>query len=387
MADAVAAAWFEERAHLTPVDAVGRLARHHTLPTEDRSPAVAEYLAARPPLPDWVDPALVRAGQRFFEQWGPQIGVALFVASLPSGYAGAKGAKVLYRTARLVTDPRRRVMETGQMLLHTMCEGGLDVGGAGWHDARRVRLMHAAVRHLVLTDPKEPWDVAELGVPANQEDLLGTLWTFSLTTLDVLRRSGVRFTRHEAEAYLHAWEVVGHLVGVGDDLVPLGLDDAEACFAAIRRRQYAASEEGGVLTSALIGLLRDMLPGRVLDGLPATAIRHYVGNEVADILGVPRAGWTHRLFAAGRILDEAEDAADDHAHAMRRVSEWMGKLLWRGFLAVEDRGHRAPFEMPDHLADGWGIRGLARREEVIDLRDAAASGAATSTSGRRRAGS
>src|SRR5688500_17432569 len=84
--DAVAAAWFAEQSHLTPGAAVGRLARHDALAPEDQSPTVTEYLAARPPLPDWVDAAKVRAGQQFFEQWGPQIWVALFVASLPCGY-------------------------------------------------------------------------------------------------------------------------------------------------------------------------------------------------------------------------------------------------------------------------------------------------------------
>jgi hypothetical protein len=266
-------------------------------------------------------------------------------------------------------------METGQMLLHTMCEGGLDVGAAGWQDARRVRLMHAAVRHLILTDEREPWDVDDLGIPANQEDLLGTLWTFSLTTLDVLQRSGVDFTPAEAEAYLHAWEVVGHLVGVADDLLPIGLDDAQACFDAIRERQYAESTEGKELTAALIGLLRDMLPGRVLDGLPATAVRHYVGDPVADMLDVPRPGWSHRLFAAGRLLDAGEDGAGDHASGMRRLSAWLGKHLWQAFLAVENRGERARFEMPDHLADGWGINAPVTRsaaQDVIDLRDAPA---------------
>jgi hypothetical protein len=358
-ADAVATAWFARPTSADPADAVRQLVRHDVLPDEDRVPEVHAYLTDRPPLPAWVDPDAVRAGQRFFEARGAQIGAGLFMASLPAGYAGAKGAKVLFRTARLVTDPRRRVVETGQMLLHAMSVGGLEVGAPGWVDARRVRLMHAAVRHLVATAPGSGelprWDAAAWGVPVNQEDLLGTLWTFSLTTLDVLRRLGERVPAADAEAYVHAWQVVGHLMGIDEALLPMGVDEARASFDAIRRRQYASSPEGRVLAEALVSLFTEMVPGHLLDGMVPTGIRHYLGDDVGDMLGVPPSNWTRRLFplVAG---EEAAHAVLEHAQDSGRMATWLGKLLWEAVLAVEGRGERAPFDMPDHLADRWGVR-------------------------------
>ena len=69
----------------------------------------------------------------------------------------------------------------------TAAAGALDAGGAGIRSAQKVRLMHDAVRHLIL---EHGWDPA-LGLPINQEDQLGTLLTFSAVILDGLRKLGL----------------------------------------------------------------------------------------------------------------------------------------------------------------------------------------------------
>jgi hypothetical protein len=92
----------------------------------------------------------IKRGQQLYDTWGVLITLCLFCASLPASYAAAKGVKVLYLTARLDTDARRRVMETGQFLIDVLAVGGLDdEQGKGRRTIQRVRLMHAAVRHLI----------------------------------------------------------------------------------------------------------------------------------------------------------------------------------------------------------------------------------------------
>jgi hypothetical protein len=112
---------------------------------------IRAYLVETLPLPDWADMGKIKRGQQLFETWGLEIACCLFCASLPSAYAAAKGVKVLYLTARLDTDARRRVMETGQFLIDVLTVGGLDdEHGKGRRTIQRVRLMHAAVRHLIM---------------------------------------------------------------------------------------------------------------------------------------------------------------------------------------------------------------------------------------------
>ena len=119
--------------------------------------------------------------------------------------------KVLYLTARLDTDARRRVMETGQFLIDVLTVGGLDdEHGKGRRTIQRVRLMHAAVRHLIMArnDQGAPpvcgnepplWH-KDWGTPINQEDLARTRLAFSYIVADSLPRLGVRLPATDVDA-------------------------------------------------------------------------------------------------------------------------------------------------------------------------------------------
>src|SRR5262249_3309155 len=157
------------------------------------------------------------------------------------------------------------------------------------NDIRRVRLMHAAIRYLVLNDPKVakttvpavfPSWCLPCGLPVNQEDLFGTLMTFTQTVFESLDRLGVPAPGASAASYCHRRCVVGHLLGLRADLLPLGLDDARAITAAIRRRQNAPSEDAQLLTSALVRALQTSVRLPVLRPLPPAMIRWLVGPEV-----------------------------------------------------------------------------------------------------------
>ena len=105
-ADAVLAAHAAERPDVAPRALVAEIGRHLVLPPERGSPAITAYLQQRPPLPGWADPALLRAGAGLFAEQGLEICTALLCASLPESYAGARGARVLCLTTRLVERPR-----------------------------------------------------------------------------------------------------------------------------------------------------------------------------------------------------------------------------------------------------------------------------------------
>src|SRR5689334_13621561 len=64
------------------------------------------FLDATYELPDWADRDLIHRGQQRFKDWGPQIILSLFCASLPSAYAAKRGVQVLAMTARLDTDTK-----------------------------------------------------------------------------------------------------------------------------------------------------------------------------------------------------------------------------------------------------------------------------------------
>ena len=320
-------------------------------------PDLGRYQADDTALPPWADVDLLSAGADFFAEWGLEIGMGLFCFSLPAGYAAERIAHVLDLTARLETDARRRIFETAQMVLDVTSPGALEPGARGYVSARRVRLMHAGVRQLIAGDPrisKTPtadghyW-CDEWGVPINQEHLIATVLAFGWAMLQVLDTFHVRYDPTGADAYLHLWNVVGHLMGVRDDLLPLSRADAPVIQALIEERNFAPSAAGQRMTKALIGVLDEAGPGLVLRGLPVAVMRELLGDRVADMAGVPRANWTRLLVNGARPVFARISTEEFYDRMLRRVTRQTTRVLMRGFIRIERGPGRPPFAIPTHL--------------------------------------
>jgi hypothetical protein len=261
--------------------------------------------------------------------------------------------QVLGLTARLVTDAKRRLNETAQFHLDVMEAQGLDVGGRGLSAVRHVRLMHAAVRWLIAHDARAEWNPA-WGLPINQEDLLETLLTFTEVVFEVFDKTGVDYEDADAEAYLHVWSYVGWLLGVHPDLLPLSREDTRALMPEVRRRQFAPSEAGAVLTAALLDQGRHVAPPG-LKGLPASTIRFYVGDPTADLLSVPPANWTRHLFGPLARATRLLSLERSRRPTLERLSSRMGLSMLELAVAADRGGARAPFSVPTDLAARWGV--------------------------------
>lgn len=341
------------------------LVRNDSPLPEDVPPSVARFYTDTG-LPPWADPALIEEGERVFRAWGPQISLALVCSSLPTGYSAPRIVRILDATARLETDALRRVFETAQLLFDVLDAGGLRPGGKGIRSAQRVRLMHAAVRHLIARQDqsiaeearianREPdllWPTA-WGKPINQEDLAGTLLTFTTVVLDGIGKLGVRLTPRQREAYLHLGRVMGHYMGILDEMLPLDEGDARALWAAQERRQlYHRTDAGDRMTAALLGAIGQLIPGRRFDFVSRGMVRYLGGGRAADAVGVRRLrGGGHALFVTvmrfERMFAREEST---HSRAFSLTSRYQRALL-NGLV-----NHRpANFQLPDHLQGRWGI--------------------------------
>ena len=153
--------------------------------------------------------------------------------------------------------------------------------GKGYITAKKVRFLHASMRYMlthpgsccpygdkedpktlseVLSQRQEPWDEDKFGSPINQEDLAYTLMTFGLVIPRGLARWGVPISSEQAEAFLHLWKVIGYIMGIDANLLPDNWQQAEELFTIIKKRQIGYSEDGVILTEALMGFLGDYLP-------------------------------------------------------------------------------------------------------------------------------
>jgi len=341
-------------------DLMHTLVRVDQLPPEQLPPELREYLEQSLPLPEWADTAKIKQGQQIFEEWGFLIILCLFCASLPASYAAANGVKVLHTTARLVTDARRRVMETGQFLMDVLAVGGLDDESKGRRAIQKVRLMHAAVRHLIeARNERTPgmWH-SEWGRPINQEDLAGSLLTFSYVVAQPLPRLGVHLSADQVEAYLHLWNVIGHLEGVSDELLAHDVSDVTELVDTIRRRQFRASPEGQELTRALMDLLDEVTPLHQFDETIPPLIRHLIGDQTADMLLVPKSHLGALVRAADWGIEHVFGEVERdlvHDQFMSDMARPLAGHVVRGMFALERGGERAPFAIPDHLAGRWDL--------------------------------
>ena len=352
-ADAVVAELFEHG----EVDAVNELmrtlVRNDGLPPKQLPDVVRGYLDTTDDLPAWADAQKLERGGRFFEVHGPACVMSLACASLPACYASRRGVQVLGMTDRLKSNPVRRIGETAQLTLDAMSPGGLEPGGKGIRDAQKVRLMHAAVRHLVSTsDAYDP----EWGTPVNQEDLGGTLLTFSIVVLDSIAKLGTTFSDEDADAYFHAWNCVGHVLGVDHRLICDSVDEGRALWRRIIARNWEACPEGRAMTKALIEAMEHATPGSVFDGFASYVVRFLGGDELGDILGVRTRDWTSLLGGPLRWIARDTDRADDLVPGLAPVAAHFSRQLLEGFGWTARGGERAPFEIPEELAARWNVR-------------------------------
>jgi ER-bound oxygenase mpaB/B'/Rubber oxygenase, catalytic domain len=319
----------------------------------------------RPDPPAWASGPTIKAGQDFFARYGLEIASALFSASLPKAYTAAHGARVLMASAELVSNPSRRIAETGQFLLDLMVqdEPPLARDTTGYRAARGVRLFHAAIRHLVLThtdaDHRDPAD----GVPVNQEDLLGTLVTFTVIVMEALDNMGIVVSDAERDAYLHLWLVAGHLLGIDYALLrpaPLGpaeppLDylEMQAIRTSVFRRQAAPSIQGQLLTRALLDESERSI-GPWLRSFPAASTRRLLGEYPADMLEVPFAGATRLVLEGLRPVARLVDPIT-HGRLFRYVSRQTTRGMYQRWIEQATKGQRPPWRNQEFLSK-WGVR-------------------------------
>jgi hypothetical protein len=332
------------------------LSTNDVLPPDALPASVRDFLASTAALPSWADPAKIVAGERVFWRYGPAIIANLHCYSLPFCYAGRKGVQVLALTSRLYSNPTRRIVETAQMVVDVMRPGGLGALGTGIRTAQRVRLMHAGVRFQIGHYPG--WNAAEFDLPLNQEDMAGTILSFSYILLDGLHKVGYNLSAEELEAYLHCWNVVGHFIGLREDLMAQNYADAAALAGRISERQFAACPEGQLMASALIGMMQHEIPGSLFDHVPPLMVRFLLGDHGADILAVAPGHIDQLLTAPLRLAAHVTSGLNHDSAIVSRVHELFARALIQGLIFVEREGKQIPFSIPTELLQTWGVNWL-----------------------------
>ena len=282
-------------------EAVGALMRWLGT-TADLSPAtqlpvIQQFFTDCARLPAWADAKRMQRGMAFFQQHMGVIGLALGTYSLPYTYLGADGVQLLWLTERIRTDTARRLQETGDWVF-AVNDPKSWKGDRAIHYTLKIRLIHAAARWFAYQSGR--WDNA-WGVPVCQEDMVGTIGSFSYIVLRGLRKMGIAMTEQEEEDYMHHINVVGYINGVIDDLTPQNLREAFHLDKLMVNRNFRPSEAGRGLTKALLDTIGTVAgpsgSAEAARNLAAAQMRFFLGNDHADALGIPNVPAETRLMS------------------------------------------------------------------------------------------
>ncbi|MDN4051977.1 oxygenase MpaB family protein [Massilia sp. YIM B02763] len=348
--------------------------------------ALEDYVAAARVLPPWADAGAIARAEDLFMDMSMASCTLLFCASLPQCYVMPDLAAVLHAAGQLERHTDYRVRSTAAMIFPVMLRGGLtDPDGGGVAQALKVRLIHATIRHLILrgdaadalvaprrlpriaprgqgvhhTLYARGWDIDRRGLPCNQQELAYTLLTFNYVFLKGMRDLGIPASGADEQAYLHAWNVLGHLLGIERGLMADTMDEARALFDAIQASNAGrfGDHDGEqpdprpALAADLVAALQHYIPLRLLKPFPVLLTRRLCGPAASRALGLTQqVSLPARLafaLAAGlvRTIDTVARLAIPDFSLSRLATRVLGYHLTTRLLMDQTR----PLKLPDAL--------------------------------------
>jgi hypothetical protein len=338
------------------------------------------YLREGSTLPGWADQKKVERAETIFIEDGPLSCTLLFCASLPECYVLPNLADVLHTAGQLEAHTEHRIRQTAAMIFPVMMRGGLNGSeGQGLAQVLKVRLIHATIRHLILhgnpeaaksvipavtasTPPnsmhdalmRHGWDIDRQGLPCNQTELAYTLLTFGYVFLKGLRTLGQGLSASDEQAYLHTWNVMGHILGIRSEFMAHTMDEAEKMFARMQAQARSTPPPVDVrpaLGQALINAMARSLALPGIRSLPVPMTQWLVGKQTAQEIGLTQlAPWITRfLFFALRGLVRGVDRLGrlftPHFSISRLITRVIGYHLLTKILMSQTR----PLALPDKV--------------------------------------
>lgn len=249
------------------------------------------FLITPRPHPPWFNQKRLEKGQQIFKQYAQEIMALLGAMSLPYCYAASPGNKALFLSDKMRNSPGKRLIDTASFVIAVLTPGMLDSGEAGHIHINKVRLIHAMSRYYLKKQPT--WSM-KWGMPINQEDMAGTNLAFSYVILLGLQQSNYILSQREKEDFLFAWRYIGYQLNIDEHLLPGTFQEAHVLAHTIKKRNFRKSEEGIVLMKELLKYYQSNIPGWQ-SALVPSQIRLYLGDEVADCIGLPKDAIRDRI--------------------------------------------------------------------------------------------
>jgi hypothetical protein len=333
----------------------------------DTPPKLLAYLEATSKLPDDVDQHRLERAQQFFTTYGIPFGISLMCRSLPVLYAGrVGGAQVLAATGQLTGHFERRASETLRFILNVAEPGGLESSGKGLLTIRKIRLIHAAVRHFARSKQRgaaENWH-SDWGVPINQEELIGTMLAFSQQAIEGLRQLGVKVSKEQEEDQLYLWRVIGTALGIHPEAMPVNSTEAREVWRALQRRNFGPSDAGKLLTKAHVAFLQANLPD-LAAGLVPELMASLLGSRNASFLGLKKHNSWSWMLDLLRWVFHWKSRLANSSHTAESFMQEYGELFMEALQKHWAGPHAGQaFQIPEQMRPSAAQCPMLQRSEA-----------------------
>ena len=257
------------------------------LPKANWSPALLDLWQDVNRNLDWENQESINLAHQVSDKHMHEILHVLGFLSLPYCYAAADGAKVLINSKKIVENPGIRLADTAEFVLNLISPNAFEPLGKGLASIFKTRLIHAATRYFILK--YQSWDM-QSGLPVNQEDMAGTLLSFSLMVIKGIAKLNIRLNANEKVAFIHLWNAIGARLGLHAELIMHSYEDTEKLELTIRNRHFKPSDEGQKLANALVTYYQSNLPPFVPKDWPLKQMRFMLGDKVSTTLKLSGSG-------------------------------------------------------------------------------------------------
>lgn len=207
------------------------------------------------------------------------------------------------------------------------------------------------------------WRTGAEGLPCNQEELAYTLLTFSYVFLRSMRKLGLPLSRADEEAYLHSWNVAGHILGIERELMANTMEEADALFSSMQargrddwRRKPGPSDPRPKLGAALMQSMENVIPLRALQAFPTLLTRTLCGRATSQDLGLnhPMSWLSQLLFAGSMLLVRAIDWLVRLAFPEFSIARFITRVLGCHLMTKLLMDQTRPLKLPQHLLNRVG---------------------------------
>ncbi|GAA5162061.1 MULTISPECIES: oxygenase MpaB family protein [Amycolatopsis] len=303
---------------------------HGIAHVQDPPEAVRAFFEAVEAVPYWLDHERVERGARAITRTGLLGLFPLGDMALMGGYLASRATKSLVGTGEIEHLAGRRLIETAAWWIDVTTPGNLRPHRPGYAAALRVRLVHAHVRAAMNRRPD--WDYEAWDRPVNQVQTAGTLLLFSLVFVVGTQFLGIRYTDRERADILHLWRYVGWLMGVDDELLPAGEDDAWRLLWLLAATEFIPDDDSRRLAKALLETHEASPVGKVLSRVHSAISRLVLGRDNADFLGLPDDPVAQAAVLAAAAANFAAETARRHIPGATLLQELLGGLERRHYV-------------------------------------------------------